>query len=219
MEILASKDLNDTQKLLYGAILRLSHQHGYCYANNPHLAKMLGKSERTISRMLSDMVDKEMVFISNPKNAQRQIHILHLDTNVQLPRHKCLTTTTQMSNHLDTNVQHNKEYNREYNITTTTCDEDSISDEFFHGELKNVYLTDAHINKLECLIMNKSRLSEYIESLSKKIATGDEKKFNDGLPDAHFVRIEAYHNYRKKHPNKFKEAKSKKSMIDELFGG
>lgn len=54
-EVRYSEELSSTAKLLYAELSALIGEDGYCWATNTYFAGVLGVSERTISRMISQM--------------------------------------------------------------------------------------------------------------------------------------------------------------------
>ncbi len=82
------------------------------------------------------------------------------------------------------------------NITTTSTTEEKFlkenSDFKFLGEYHNVGLTEKQIRKLECMILNRKKLDQYIEELSENIAEKKEKNFDFEYPNMHEVRIKKY---------------------------
>ncbi len=62
-------------KLLYGDILLLCHQNGYCYASNKFLANSLGVSTRTITKLIKELKDANLVNIFYTNKNKRRIYI------------------------------------------------------------------------------------------------------------------------------------------------
>lgn len=54
-EVRYSEELSSTAKLLYAELSALIGEDGYCWATNNYFAGVLGVSERTISRMITQM--------------------------------------------------------------------------------------------------------------------------------------------------------------------
>ena len=48
-DVMTDNNLTDFQKLLYGAIIGLCHEKGYCYAKNEYFEKLFNKKTTTIS--------------------------------------------------------------------------------------------------------------------------------------------------------------------------
>lgn len=72
-----------------------------------------------------------------------------------------------------------------------------------YGEYANVYLSDANYNKLQTECLSKKLFEEILNTFSNKIETGEEKAYTADLPNAHFVRLRKYLEYRRKNPEKF----------------
>lgn len=58
-----NKNICSNAKLLYGDISLLCHSKGYCFATNKFLADNLGVTNRTITRLLSELVKNELIII------------------------------------------------------------------------------------------------------------------------------------------------------------
>ena len=56
-EVLYSEKINDSQKILMAIISNLANEKGYCFALNPYLAKLRGKSERSINRDIAALTE------------------------------------------------------------------------------------------------------------------------------------------------------------------
>ena len=54
-EMLEQIELSPRAKLLYGFIVSLSQQNGYCYATNKHFATKFGVCRKTITRSLKEL--------------------------------------------------------------------------------------------------------------------------------------------------------------------
>lgn len=63
-------------KLLYGDILLLCHQTGYCYATNKFLADSLGLSVRTITKLIKELKEEKFIKISYSKERIRRIYLV-----------------------------------------------------------------------------------------------------------------------------------------------
>lgn len=73
-----------------------------------------------------------------------------------------------------------------------------------YGIYQNVCLTESQYKKLLGVCMSAKLLNELIDDLSKKIGYGAEKPYKAELPEAHFIRLMAYYEQRRKHPEKFR---------------
>lgn len=63
-------------KLLYSDILLLCHQNGYCYASNKFLGKGLGVTPRTITRLIKELKDANLISISYTDEHIRRIYLV-----------------------------------------------------------------------------------------------------------------------------------------------
>ena len=61
---LNDKELNDGEFRLYSLIKELGNNNaGYCYATNSYLAKVLGKHEKSISRLIGPLIEKGYLYM------------------------------------------------------------------------------------------------------------------------------------------------------------
>jgi hypothetical protein len=60
-QVLLSKELSSTQKLLIALIANLSNERGYCFASNEYLGECIGISEITVSHNISELVEKNWI--------------------------------------------------------------------------------------------------------------------------------------------------------------
>ncbi len=72
-----------------------------------------------------------------------------------------------------------------------------------YGEYSNVNLTKQQHGKLLAMCASEKLLNELIEAFSVQIEVGKERPYSAELPNAHFERLKAYYNYRRKNPDKF----------------
>lgn len=73
--IVKSKKINSTDKLVYGVILALSNNKGYCYASNDYIAKRVSLSKRTITKTISDLKKANYIKIETV-DYQRRIYLI-----------------------------------------------------------------------------------------------------------------------------------------------
>lgn len=75
------KELTANAKLMYGEITALCNERGYCWASNSYFAELYQASNRTVSRWISQLVDKgyikiEIIHKENTKEIlERRIYI------------------------------------------------------------------------------------------------------------------------------------------------
>jgi len=73
-EVFRDKSLTSFDKLLYSEIVHYSRLEGYCYAGNSHLAEIMGKSEKTISRTVAKLKKLEFVTVVTRRGNRREIY-------------------------------------------------------------------------------------------------------------------------------------------------
>jgi len=86
-KVLYSIELSDKQKLLFCVISSLCAEKGYCRATNERLWELLWADKRTISRNISQLIEKWFICIWEDEQWRRTITI---DKNVEGGRQKCL---------------------------------------------------------------------------------------------------------------------------------
>lgn len=87
------KELRPNSKLLYGEITALCNEKGYCWASNSYFAELYKVSKETISRWISELVEKgyistELIYKEGTNEiVNRYIRINHepIDKNVNTP--------------------------------------------------------------------------------------------------------------------------------------
>lgn len=83
------EDLTANAKLLYGEITALCNERGYCWASNNYFAELYKTSNRTVSRWVSQLVDKgfikiEIIHKENTKEIQERR--LYLSFNIPIDK-------------------------------------------------------------------------------------------------------------------------------------
>lgn len=97
-EVRYDKELKDKAKLLYGEITCLSNKNGYCYANNNYFANLYGVAKETISRLITELVDRgyitrEVVYKEGTKEVVgRFLRITQVLTKNNTPIYKNVNT-------------------------------------------------------------------------------------------------------------------------------
>lgn len=72
------KDITPNAKLLYAEITALCNEKGYCWATNEYFADLYSVSDRTITRLIRQLIDKKYIVIELTDNTKRKIY-LHTD--------------------------------------------------------------------------------------------------------------------------------------------
>ncbi len=96
-EILGDPNLNQGDKLLLAVIFSLSGLRGHCFATNAKLAGILGSSQRTVSRSINSLKDKNILSIEMIQDSQtKEI----LERKIWIKDHYILKFTTSHQKHL-----------------------------------------------------------------------------------------------------------------------
>lgn len=61
-DVMTDNNLTDFQKLLYGAIIGLCHEKGYCYAKNEYFEKLFNKKTTTISMGIGKLIEMGYIY-------------------------------------------------------------------------------------------------------------------------------------------------------------
>ncbi len=59
--LLTDNTVSSSAKLLYGLLVLLTYQEGYCYANNSYLSNKLNLGIRAITRLLKELSDNNYI--------------------------------------------------------------------------------------------------------------------------------------------------------------
>lgn len=109
-------NLSPRAKLLYGYIVSLTQQNGYCFATNAFFMKKLSVCERTVTRTITEL--KKLNLISSKwgqhKNGRRGRLIFLISNSPNLstiPRQDCLPTPDKPVYH---NIKRNKKNDISY---------------------------------------------------------------------------------------------------------
>lgn len=88
-----------------------------------------------------------------------------------------------------------------------------------YGKYQNVLLNAEQYNRLLGICASQKLLDELVDSLSENIEQGKEQPYRADFPNAHFIRLQKYRNYRLKNPDKFnkKTESHVANVIDKLY--
>lgn len=146
------KNLNPNAKLIYGDILSLSAQSGYCYANNEYLANIYGFTTRVISKIISQLLTAGIIELREGNGqygkGRKIVPLITIDNEQSFHEHRTIVprtnvpeTTNERSNNIEqsfqqtgTNVLKDRNErstiidNRIDNIIDNRIDKENISD-------------------------------------------------------------------------------------------
>lgn len=71
-----NKSISNSAKILYGDLVLLSHKNGYCYASNKFLAEGLNITTRSITRLLKELKDANLIEIIFTESYNRRIYLV-----------------------------------------------------------------------------------------------------------------------------------------------
>lgn len=168
------KDLSPNAKLLYGEITALCHDKGYCWATNQYFADLYGVSTKSISRWVSQLVDKKylhlkLIYKDGTKEIQqRRLYLFPpMDNNDQGYGQNCPMG-------IDKNVQENNTVNNNKNNNTIK------EPRHKYGQYKNVLLSDKDLAKLH-EDYGKPIIDEYIQRMDEWIELNGKRYKNYNL--------------------------------------
>lgn len=178
------------------------------------------KIGQEITKKDLDYFEDRIVFISDsvifiPKFIQFQYGKLNPESKVhssvlkELKRYSIDTLSIELDKSIDTLKNKNKNKNK---------DKINIPNISLYGEYHNVSLSKEHYDKLLGMCLSEELLNELVNSFSINIEVGKERPYIADLPNAHYERLKAYYNFRKKNPDKFREQQKKSSKaFDEFY--
>lgn len=70
-----NKNISANAKILYSKLLLLSHKKGFCFASNKYLAELLRLSTRTITKLISELKNENLITTLYDEVHNRQIFI------------------------------------------------------------------------------------------------------------------------------------------------
>jgi hypothetical protein len=82
-EIMLSKEISSTGKILYGIISSLTNEKGYCWASNDYLGRLLNISGTRISLLIKELTDFEYIESLIENNYKRKIKLKGALTKVK----------------------------------------------------------------------------------------------------------------------------------------
>lgn len=72
-EIMVSKEISSTAKIVYGLISSLTNEKGYCWASNKYLGELVDKEERQISNIINQLSSLGFIISEVEDNYKRKI--------------------------------------------------------------------------------------------------------------------------------------------------
>lgn len=160
------------------------------------------------------------------KNRIRKQRQREKEKILSLENKNCHVTECDMSRDV---TQQNKNIDIDIdNSTCTTCTTTENSqkchaqicvndDQKIYGEFNNVCLSNENYQKLLGITLSEKLLNQLIEDLSSAIAEGKEEDYRADKPEAHFIRLRKYYDWRKTHPRNEEKAVTTQNKIDNWF--
>lgn len=174
---------------------------------------------------------KEKIFIRDKYECQycgskEELEIDHIiplskggnndDSNLITACHKCNNLKSDKTLKEFVSSGHCKNLDRVSKILETLeekeQEQDKEKDINLYGIYNNVTLSKDNYNKFLGICANRKLFDELIDAFSENIETGKEEPYRADFPNAHFVRLKAYYDYRRKYPDRFKEPEPKTSQ-------
>lgn len=77
LTLVSDSNVSSSAKLLYGLLVLLTHQEGYCYASNIYLSDKLDVGTRAITRLLKELSDNKYITMEFRHKFIRKIFIVN----------------------------------------------------------------------------------------------------------------------------------------------
>lgn len=156
------KDLTANAKLMYGEIMALCNQNGYCWATNSYFAELYGVSNTTISKWISQLSKKgyistELIY----KEGTKQILNRYIRKGVEPIEEKLNTYTSKVKNPMQEKLKDNITSNN--NINNNNINEYSL-----YGKTQNFESVLEEEKKSDTLETEKEFLEKKEKSTPKK---------------------------------------------------
>jgi uncharacterized phage protein (TIGR02220 family) len=115
-DIFFDKNVSDKAKLLFGLVANFCNKYGKCYVSNKYLGEVLDRSEGTISRLVSELVEAGYLkSIVDKKDANKRTITLYAKMTIPIRKNE------------DTYTQKREDNNTIYNNTKLNIFNDVIS--------------------------------------------------------------------------------------------
>lgn len=204
-------NLKGLEKEIFAIIYGFQVNNQECHCSLSEFAKTTGYSRMNITRAINNLIkrgfiEKIDVFINNIKFCKYRT--LKEGSNKMLPVvTKCDEGSNKMLQGVVTSCYRGSNKMLPNNILNNIDNNIDIvvEKEKLFGEYQNVFLSESNYNKLLGISLSKKLLEETIDNLSSKIEEGAEQPYKNDCPNAHFIRLKKYIDYRRKHPEKFKD--------------
>lgn len=82
-EVMLSKNISSTSKILYGLISSLCNERGYCWASNEYLGELIGVTGTRASLIIKELIEEELIESEVEKNYKRKITLRGALTKVK----------------------------------------------------------------------------------------------------------------------------------------
>lgn len=103
---------------------------------------------------------------------------------------------------------HEEEVHEEDSSDEKKSEISSSDDVGLYGQYGNVCLTKKQYQKMLGICMSQKFLDELISALDEDIGMGKKENYKAEHPDAHFILLQRYYDFRKKNPEKFSTSKA-----------
>ncbi|MGI5958991.1 MAG: helix-turn-helix domain-containing protein [Massiliimalia sp.] len=119
--ILCDSNLTDQEIRMLMVISNLTHRHGYCFAENEYLSKVLHKEKRSVSRILASLEGKgyikRKIFRDEKNNEvkERRIYVEFMPERIHFPSSKVSPNDKNVITPCDENVVTPCDKNVKYN--------------------------------------------------------------------------------------------------------
>ena len=230
--IKSMQKLNPNAKLLYGDILSLSAQNGYCFASNEYLSKIYGVTTRSISNLISQLYEFGVIDIKNDSGQYGKVRTIFpiiqaeheqtfLPPRTNVPRTNVPPPTNERSDNIEqTFHEHRTNVPKDTNERSTIIDniKDNRIDKLIDNNNKEKSDFSFLQNDPEIIALNDKKQTQ--EILPAVVYQKPKKEKAPQIYPANFspaiIRaVENFIEYRKEIKKPFKSEKSQQTKVNQ----
>lgn len=174
-------------------------QRGECAWSMKRLATRWKWSEGKVKRFFSYLDEENMI-------VQKEVPKLTIIKVLNFEKFQERRTNSSINNSINDAQTVPIEERKERKEYTTTILEYPKNQKIY-GKYHNVCLSAEQYNHLLGVCASQKLLDDLVDNLSENIEEGKEKPYQCDFPNAHFIRLKKYREFRLKNPERFTNGK------------